>query len=258
MTKRFLHVLAVAVITGLGASPLTIQADGHVFDPYEPPAEGKGSVYGNVTARPHKDYVRKAEDRASKNTIVEDPELYGASADGKIVYNDTMVNYELVDVYAILLNPAAKPGKVHEVEAEGDEDQKPRALAVAFGDIIRIKNATSKPLTYFLADINGDSIQEIPLLPPGGSADMTVELVGDLELTTDEDDSLITAVLSREGLQSQRVRSGSTYAFPNMNPGEYDLLFWFWRLGILKRKVTVEAGEHTDVDGVLSVDTVVR
>ena len=258
MTKRFLRVLAVAVITGLGASPLTIQADGHVFDPYEPPAEGKGSVYGNVTARPHKDYVRKAVDRASKNIIVEDPELYGASADGKIVYNDTMVNYELVDVYAILLNPAAKPGKVHEVEAEGDEDQKPRALAVAFGDIIRIKNATSKPLTYFLADINGDSIQEISLLPPGGSADMTVELVGDLELTTDEDDSLITAVLSREGLQSQRVRSGSTYAFPNINPGEYDLLFWFWRLGILKRKVTVEAGEHTDVDGVLSVDTVVR
>ena len=257
MMKQVFGILAAAMIAGLLTLPVAVLADGHGFDPDEPPPEGKGSVYGTVTARPHKDYVKKAKELGSKEDY-DDNDPYAGSADGKVIYNDTMVNYDFADVYAILLNPAAKPGKVHEVEAEGDEDQKPRALAVAFGDIIRIKNATSKPLTYFLADINGDSIQEIPLLPPGGSADMTVELVGDLELTTDEEDSLITAVLSREGLQSQRVRSGSTYAFPNMNPGEYDLLFWFWRLGILKRKVTVEAWEHTDVDGVLSVDTVVR
>ncbi|MBL4690432.1 MAG: hypothetical protein JKY68_03075 [Rhodospirillales bacterium] len=258
MTKRFLRILAVAVMAGLGVSPLTTLADGHVFDPFEPPAEGKGSVYGNVTARPHKDYVRKAVDRASKNIIVEDPELYGASADGKIVYNDTMVNYELVDVYAILLNPAAKPGKVHEVEAETDEGLAPQALAVAKGDVIRIENDTPKPLTFFLVDINGDAIQELPTLAPGATADMTVELAGDLELSTDEDERLKAAVLSREGLQSRRIRSGSTYDFRDMPPGEYDLLFWFWRLGALNQKVTIVAGEHTRVNGVLSVDTIVR
>tara|TARA_B100000315_G_scaffold246224_1_gene273275 strand:+ start:484 stop:873 length:390 start_codon:yes stop_codon:yes gene_type:complete len=129
---------------------------------------------------------------------------------------------------------------------------------VAKGDTIRITNGTSKPLTFFLADINGDGIQEILLLPPGNSADMMVELVGDLELTTDEDDKLITAVLSREGLQSRRVRSGSLYTFRNMKPGEYGLMFWFWRLGYLKRKVTIEADDHTNVNGILSVDTIVR
>ena len=65
-------------------------------------------------------------------------------------------------------------------------------------------------------------------------------------------------MLSREGLQSRRIRSGSTYDFRDMPPGEYDLLFWFWRLGALNQKVTIVAGEHTRVNGVLSVDTIVR
>ena len=258
MTKRFLRVLAAAVITGLWVLPVPVLADGHVFDTDVPPPEGKGSVYGKVTARPHKAYVKKAKEQPPQESFGGGPESYAGSVDGKVVYNDTMVNYEFIDVYAIVLNPAAKPGKVHEVEAEGDEGLTPRALAVAKGDVIRIENNTSKPLTFFLADINSDAIQELPTLAPGATAGMTVELTGDLELTTDEDERLITAVLSRQGLQSQRMRSGSSYAFRNMNPGEYDLLFWFWRLGTLNQKVTIVAGEHTRVNGILSVDTIVR
>ena len=45
------------MIAGLLALPVAVLADGHGFDPDEPPPEGKGSVYGTVTARPHKDYV---------------------------------------------------------------------------------------------------------------------------------------------------------------------------------------------------------
>ena len=113
-------------------------------------------------------------------------------------------------------------------------------------------------MTFFLADIDGDDIQDLPSLAPGATADMTVELVGDLELATDEDERLSVAVLSRVGLQSQRIRSGSGYNFLDMPPGEYDLLFWFWRLGFLSQKVTIVAGKRTRVNGVLSVDTIVR
>ena len=220
-------------------------------------AEGTGSVYGDVTARPHKEYRKKAKEMA-RNAPSSSDGKYATSADGRISYNDTMVNYRRIDVYAILLNPAAEPGRVHAVEAENDGGLAPPALAVAKGDVIRIENNSSIPLTFFLADIDGDDIQDLPSLAPGATADMTVELVGDLELTTDEDERLSVAVLSREGLQSQRIRSGSSYDFFDMPPGEYDLLFWFWRLGSLSQRVTIVAGERTRVDGVLSVDTIVR
>ena len=247
-------------MTGLWALPVPLLAADHSAAPKAPRlAEGMGSVYGDVTARPHKDYLKKAKEQARDTTpSSSDDGKYATSADGSIVYNDTMVNYERIDIYAILLNPAAKPGRVHEVEAENDGGLAPPALAVAKGDVIRIENGTSKPLTFFLADINGDAIQDLPELAPGATADMTVELVGDLELTTDEDERLSVAVLSREGLQSQRIQSGSSYDFFDMPPGEYDLLFWFWRLGSLSQRVTIVAGEHTRVDGVLSVDTIVR
>ena len=97
------------MIAGLLALPVAVLADGHGFDPDEPPPEGKGSVYGTVTARPHKDYVKKAKELGSKEDY-DDNDPYAGSADGKVVYNDTMVNYDFADVYAILLNPAAKPG----------------------------------------------------------------------------------------------------------------------------------------------------
>ena len=180
------RVLAAVVIAGLWALPVTVLARDHNSNETSEPrlAEGTGSVHGKVTARPHKDYLRRAKDRARNNATTKDrDDHYSFSADdGKMVYNDTMVNYERIDVYAILLNPAAKPGRVHEVQAENDGGLAPPALAVAKGDVIRIENDSSNPLTFFLANINGDDIQDLPELAPGATADMTVELVGDLEL----------------------------------------------------------------------------
>ncbi|MBL6947191.1 MAG: hypothetical protein ISR51_00805 [Rhodospirillales bacterium] len=253
--SRIVSVVALTVVWGLSAAAL---GDSHVFDPFVPPADGKGSIYGKVTARPHKDYIKKATKKKPGMVYQEGAESYGASADGKVAYNDTMVNYDFVAVYAILLDPAWKPGKVHEVEATADEELQPRSIAVAKGDVIHIENATSKPLTFFLADINSDAIQELPVLASGDNADMVVELTGDLELAAEEDDRLIAAVLSRKNLRSQRVRSGSSYAFRNINPGDYEVMFWFWRLGHLIENVTVVADEHSQVNGVLSVDTVVH
>lgn len=247
-------------MAGMWALPVAVLAGGCAAPKQQRLAEGTGAVVGEIKARPHKDYLKKAKDKAQDSGLNEgNADSYGSfSSSGKIVYNETMVNYGRIEVYAILLNPAAEPGNRHEVKAKKDGGLHPEALAVAKGDIIHIKNESTQPLTFFLADINGGDIQDVPELAPGDSADMTVELVGDLELATDEDERLSVAVLSREGLQSRRIQSGSSYEFLDVPPGEYDLLFWYWRLGSLNQKVTIVEGQRTQVDGVLSVDTIVR
>lgn len=247
-------------MAGMWALPVAVLAGGCAAPKQQRLAEGTGAVVGEIKARPHKDYLKKAKDKAQDSGLNEgNADSYGSfSSSGKIVYNETMVNYGRIEVYAILLNPAAEPGNRHEVKAKKDGGLHPEALAVAKDDIIHIKNESTQPLTFFLADINGGDIQDVPELAPGDSADMTVELVGDLELATDEDERLSVAVLSREGLQSRRIQSGSSYKFLDVPPGEYDLLFWYWRLGSLNQKVTIVEGQRTQVDGVLSVDTIVR
>lgn len=247
-------------MAGMWALPVAVLAGGCAAPKQQRLAEGTGAVVGEIKARPHKDYLKKAKDKAQDSGLNEgNADSYGSfSSSGKIVYNETMVNYGRIEVYAILLNPAAEPGNRHEVKAKKDGGLHPEALAVAKGDIIHIKNESTQPLTFFLADINGGDIQDVPELAPGDSADMTVELVGDLELATDEDERLSVAVLSREGLQSRRIQSGSSYEFLDVPPGEYDLLLWYWRLGSLNQKVTIVEGQRTQVDGVLSVDTIVR
>lgn len=259
--KKYLcRAFAAVIMAGMWALPVAVLAGGCAAPKQQRLAEGTGAVVGEIKARPHKDYLKKAKDKAQDSGLNEgNADSYGSfSSSGKIVYNETMVNYGRIEVYAILLNPAAEPGNRHEVKAKKDGGLHPEALAVAKGDIIHIKNESTQPLTFFLADINGGDIQDVPELAPGDSADMTVELVGDLELATDEDERLSVAVLSREGLQSRRIQSGSSYEFLDVPPGEYDLLFWYWRLGSLNQKVTIVEGQRTQVDGVLSVDTIVR
>ena len=259
--KKYLcRAFAAVIMAGMWALPVAVLAGGCAAPKQQRLAEGTGAVVGEIKARPHKDYLKKAKDKAQDSGLNEgNADSYGSfSSSGKIVYNETMVNYGRIEVYAILLNPAAEPGNRHEVKAKKDGGLHPEALAVAKGDIIHIKNESTQPLTFFLADINGGDIQDVPELAPGDSADMTVELVGDLELATDEDERLSVAVLSREGLQSRRIQSGSSYEFLDVPPGEYDLLLWYWRLGSLNQKVTIVEGQRTQVDGVLSVDTIVR
>ncbi len=250
MTKGPLNLLAVMLLVGWVTVPSLIPpaalAEDHIFDPDQDPADGKGTVYGEVTARPHKDYVKKAQEMA-KNAGPGEVDQYGnpIPTDGKLNFDEKMVNYNLAKVFAILVNPAAKPDEEeHEVEVEEDEGMTPRALAVAKGDVIEIENDSGKPLTFFLADTNSDAIQELPVIPAGDSAEIKVELVGDLVLTTDEDERFTTAVLSREGLRSQKVRSGSLYTFRDLDPGQYELLFWYWRLGYLKKTITIEADKN--------------
>lgn len=260
MKMTFFRLLVVAVVLGWTWAPSPVSATSHIFNPKTPPAEGKGTVYGKTYIRPHKDYVKKAEELA-KNAPPGAVDQYGTPIryDGKLNFNEKMVNYNLIKIFTILVNPAAKlDEEEHEVEVEEDEGIKPKALAVNKGDVIEIENDSGKDLTFFLADTNSDDIQEFPTIKSGDDAELKVELVGDLVLTTDEDERLSMVVLSRQGLLSRKARGGNLYTFRDLDPGQYELLFWYWRLGYLKKSITIEAGKNLKVNGTLSVDTLVK
>ena len=137
--KKYLcRAFAAVIMAGMWALPVAVLAGGCAAPNQPRLAEGTGAVVGEIKARPHKEYLKKAKDKAQDSGLNEgNAGSYGSfSSSGKIVYNETMVNYGRIEVYAILLNPAAEPGNRHEVKAKKDGGLHPEALAVAKGDII--------------------------------------------------------------------------------------------------------------------------
>ncbi len=204
---------------------------------------GKGAVYGVVKAASHKDMVAKAAQSS-------DP-MY--SIGGKINYTKDMINYpELKELYVCLVEPGYQGGGEHRLATVGDS-MSLRSLAVAPGDTIRIKNQTSKVQNFYIVD-RLEGIQVFPPMPPGKEGSITVRLEGTLELQSEDDENLVTTVLSQPGLIPRRVGSGTRYSFEKLDPGTYDVIFWFWRLGAIYRQAIVEEEKNTRLDQVLSVD----
>jgi hypothetical protein len=208
---------------------------------------GMGAVVGKIETRAHKEMIKKAKSDEGFGG-------YGPTPDGKIKYSDKMVNYDkLDDIYVGLISPGASPNSATVVTATED-GLIPRAIAIGTGNRIRITNATSTPLTFYVVDPNSDAIEEISPLAPGASGEIPVPMEGLLEIAADERDDMVTAVLSRRGMQVRRVASGKYYSFADLPPGDYRLVFWYWRLGMLERRVLIEADKVAEVNEYLSVD----
>ena len=220
-------------------------------------AEGKGGIHGVVTARAHKDLVAKVKALANTPEALFSDNPY-VSSDGSIIYTFDMVNYRsLEEIFVGYVNPRGVAPITHELKI--DEDRfRPRSLAVATGDILKIENDTDGPLTFYVAKEDSDEILETGPIPPDDTGTITVTLEGLLELGADENDKSVTRLLSLPNLVSKRTESGDMYKFEGLAPGDYRMIFWFWRLGLLERTVTVTPEKSARVDEVLSVDTVVR
>ncbi len=215
--------------------------------PVPPIVPGKGSVYGTLTAQSHSKIIEKAKGGAGHDYL---------GPDG-IVFNKDMVNYRnLKELYACLIDPTYKGGKRFDISATVDGIF-PRSLALSPGDIISIKNTTNRPLNFFLADI-GDAFQDLGKVNSGETKSFPVKIQGSLELDTDEDERLKAIVFSKAGLRSRRVTSGQSYSFEKLEPGNYDMFFWFWRLGKIHRQVQIDTGQNILVNETLSVNTVMR
>jgi hypothetical protein len=207
---------------------------------------GKGALYGTISAESHKDIIAKA----SKG---DDGGIY--STNGQVVFGKGMVNYsQLKELYVCLINSSFKNAKDHLLTADNDR-MSHRSLAIARGDRLWVQNNSSKTLTFFLAG-QDDSIQVYSPVKPGERSVIEVDQEGVLELGSDEDESLITTLISRAGLISQIRSSGDEYIFKNLDPGQYKILFWFWRLGFIEKNIIIKAGENIKLNQVLSVDKI--
>lgn len=212
---------------------------------------GKGNIFGKVTARSHKEFLAKYQ-VAGKAVGYE-------RIDGKeIRFSDEMVNYETLDeVYVGLIAPHLNQQVEHALTITGAGASRQSAL-VAMGDTIKVENNTSGSLTFYLINPTTDDVQEYPPVPAGQSAVMSVDMEGFLELGADEEDGLTVNILSVKNLVSQQLRSGQVYAFTGLNPGTYDVLFWFWRLGKLEHRVEVQAGVNFQLNETLAIDRTVH
>jgi len=206
---------------------------------------GKGAIYGTVSAESHKDIIAKAAQGGEDG--------YGNK--GEVVFGIGMVNYQqLKELYVCLINPSLKNGKDHLLIADNDK-MSHRSLAIAKGDRLWVQNNSSKTLTFFLAG-QDDSIQVYSPVNPGERSVIEVEQEGSLELGSDENEALITTLFSRAGLTSQIHSSGEEYLFKNLDPGQYKILFWFWRLGFIEKNIIIKAGENIKLNQILSVDKI--
>lgn len=210
---------------------------------------GKGAIYGTVAANAHK----LLREKAAKNVDVE------YSIGGEIAYTKEMVNYPALDeLYVCLIGPGQKNSSEH-VLSVSNAGMSPRSLVLAPGDKVRIRNNTSRTHTFFAAEASDDGgFQGFPPLKPGSEGSYTINLVGDLELTSEEDERITASVLSRRGLVGQRHSSGSPYSFEKLAPGNYTMLFWFWRLGYIQHQVNVQAGKNIELNETLSVDRLIK
>ncbi len=213
-------------------------------------ASNKSAVHGVVVARAHSQILTKWASGP------EDPyaPTFGTDANRPA----EAIDYGgLTGIYVGLVDPAYPGGATHDI-AFSKAGAKPESLAVAVGDVIRVRNDTAGPVTFFLAATQGDAIQDIPVLPAGRTGMIRVTFEGLLELGMDENERLIAPVLARRGLRTSAVVSGGNYVFNDLEPGEYRMTFWYWRLGSLERSVKLVAGRPTRVDEVLAVDRTVR
>ena len=212
-------------------------------------AKDRSAVYGTVTARPHKEVLAKWTSQSGGGG-------YGDA--GRVRYPAEAINYDrLAGIHVGLIDPAHEGGAIHDIVFSAAAIV-PETLAVALGDIIRIRNRTARPLTFFLAAAEGEGFQDIGRIPAGGSSEVRVGIEGVLDLGTDEDEGLVAPVMARRGLRSTATASGKTYLLDDLNPGRYRMIFWYWRLGSIERSVKLPAGAAVRVDEVLSVDRTVR
>jgi len=234
--KNMLILVLVVLLSGCSTGPDIVK--------------GKGNIFGQVDARPHKEFIKKMVDGR--------PVEYKVRGDNSIAFTSEMINYDKLDeIYVGLIDPN-RSGRAAHVLTIADTGLSRRSVMVAKGDVLNVRNNSTRTLTFYLINPATDDIEEFRAVPPGQPADLTVNMEGFLELGADEDDALTVNILSVRNLVSQQVQSGGIYAFTGLDPGPYDVLFWFWRLGKLEHRVEVQSDTNHRIDETLSVDRIVR
>ena len=234
---KYLFLLAVLVVSACADAPKVIK--------------GKGGVYGMLSADSHPLFNKKLENDSGSSSI------YGEMKATGVKYQDNMVNYAKLDELYVGLVQANLPSQQHQLTANA-EGMSRRSIALALGDTIQLRNNTNRSQNFFVAEASAAGIQTFPSLAAGATASYKIDLEGDLELLSEDNETLKTAIFSQKNMLTKRVFSGDSYQFDNIDPGGYQLIFWYWRLGKIEQTVQVRAEENTRVDKILTVDSTIN
>lgn len=235
---NYLFLLAVLILSSCADAPKLMP--------------GKGSVYGVLSADSHPSFTKKQENEQGSGNVYNETKATGTK------YQEDMINYAKLDeLYVGLVQPRWSPQQ-HQLTATA-EGISPKSLALAVGDTIQLRNNTPQTQHFFVAETSaGQGVQTFSSLAAGATANYQIDLEGDLELLSEDNDKLKTVLFSKKNLLAKRVSSGGSYQFENLEPGSYQLVFWYWRLGKIQQTVQVRAGENVRVDRVLTVDSVIH
>lgn len=240
--KRLLAILTSALLfTHISGCQHTVRPNVPASSPHH------GELHGTLTAEPHR--LLKEGDR---------PTPTYQALPGSVTANDqSRMDYaSLQDLYVCLSRNKSNP-QTHTLRLLPSTTE-PRALALSQGDQLQIINETAIQQTLYLADasISSSGFQALTSLAPGSRNSVEIRLAGELELGAEEHDAIHVPVFAVENMDCQRHRSGDRYRFPNLAAGNYQLLFWYWRLGALRHQIVIEANKSLRMDETLSVDRV--
>jgi len=211
----------------------------------------KGAVFGVLSSDAHPSFTNKIRDKSSSADDYRDENSQG------VIYHDNMVNYsQLNELYVGLVLPYYTP-REHHLFAE-PEKMSPSSLALSSGDMLKIQNNTSSTQHFFISDIEGEGFQSFPELQAGQNAYFTVNIEGNLELLSEDNDALKVVLFSKKNMLTKKLFSGQRYQFENLPPDSYQLIFWYWRLGKIEKTIRIEAQKNIRVDETLTVDSVMR
>lgn len=213
---------------------------------------GRGAVYGVVSAGLHPDLKNNRQSGTSAT------DTYMDDAGGGIYYQGNMIDYSrLKEIYVGLISADYRP-QLHQVYVEPNGIY-PYSLALSPNDTLHIHNNTAIPLNFYitgLADKQG--FQSFPELKAGQAAFFKLKLEGRLGLLAEEDEKLKLHLLAKENMLSQKLSSGQDYRFERLKPGDYQLIFWYWRLGEIREDIHIKAQENISIDKTLTVDSVMQ
>jgi hypothetical protein len=211
--------------------------------------KGKGGVYGVLSADSHPLFNKKSASDPGSNPI------YGEAG---VNDQDDRLNYAKLDeLYVGLVQPNLSPQQ-HQLTAAADGMSR-KSIALAPGDVLQLRNSTGQDQNFFVAETLADgNIQAFPTLAAGAAASYEINLEGDLELLSEDNEALKTVLFAKKNMLTKRVSSGGNYQFDNLDPGSYQLIFWYWRLGKIQRTVQIQAEENIRVDKILTVDSVLN
>ena len=214
--------------------------------------KGKGAVYGVLSADIHPDIKQKILETGRSSSS------YRGSRYGGINYQDNMVNYSrLTGLYVGLISTDNQPQQHHLFALE--EKLSPDSLALSPNDSLHIHNNTATTQHFFITKINDEAgFQSFPALKAGENAFFTVKLEGHLALLSENNPNLKVHIFSKRNMRSKRLKSGQRYQFEQLNPGDYQLVFWYWRLGEIQQTIHINAEENLHLDKTLTVKSVME